>query len=127
MKTIVCLLMTALWGLNLPAADTAPKKPSAQVEALAGTLTPPQRTKLLTLLNHGDDTLLLGVPGIGPTRAAAIIAARPFADVADVVRVAGIGAGTFAEMVAHARADFPPPQARKPAARKKSSGKAAAN
>lgn len=125
MKTIVHLLVAALWGLTLLAADTAPKEPSAQVEALAKTLTPSQRSSLLALLNRGNETMLLEISGIGTTRAAAIQRARPFDDVTDVVKVEGIGPATFAEMVAHARAGFPP-NAKKPAPKKKKSPAATA-
>lgn len=122
MKTIVCLLVVALAGLNLLAADTTPKKPkaqsSAEIEALAKTLAPSQRASLLDLLNRGDDSKLLEIPGIGPTRAAAIRKARPFNDITDVVQVEGIGPVTFSEMVAHAQAGFPP-NARKQAPKKK--------
>ncbi len=121
MKTLITLMTLAAFGLNLGAAETtkkktAPKakpaatetaKPSAKVEAVAKTLTPTQKTKLLTLLNDGDEKELQSMPGIGATRAAAIKKARPFADVTDVIAVEGVGEGTFAEMVAHAKAGFP--------------------
>lgn len=127
MKTLARLLVVAFCGLslNLLAADTAPakKQPSAQVEALANTLTPPQRSRLLAMLNEADGLQLQGLPGIGETRAAAIQKARPFADLTDVVKVEGIGAGTFAGMVAHARAGFPL-DAKRPPSRKKSPLKA---
>lgn len=115
------LVVTVLCGLNLFAADAAPKKkaakpkadaaqeakPSAKTEALAKTLTPTQKAALLKLLNEGDDKALLAIPGVGETRATAIKKGRPFADVTDVLKVEGIGEGTFAEMVAHAKAGFP--------------------
>ncbi len=119
MKIIVCLVV-ALCGLNLLAADTAPKKKDAKkapaaeqakvspkAEALAKTLTAAQKSKLLALLNEGSQEALTAVPGVGDTRAAAIKKARPYADVTGVLSVDGIGEGTFAEMITHAKAGFP--------------------
>lgn len=124
MKTILCLLAMAVCGPHLLADDQRPQKAepkpqaSARVEAIANTLTFSQRSQLLDLLNHGDDFVLLRVPGIGESRAAAIKKARPFGDVTDVVRIAGIGEGTFAEMVAHVR-NGSPPKPKRPAPTKK--------
>ena len=126
MKTLTYLLSILAFSLSLSAAETAPKKkapakpkapaaaeevkPSAKVEAIAKTLTPSQRTKLLGLLNEGDEKALMTIPNVGETRAAAIKKARPFADVTNVMKVEGIGEATFAEMVAHAKAGFPQPE-----------------
>jgi DNA uptake protein ComE-like DNA-binding protein len=111
-----------------PAAEEA--KPSAKVEAIAKTLTPSQKTKLLALLNDGDEKELQTIPGVGETRAAAIKKARPFADVTNVVKVEGIGDATFAEMVAHAKAGFPQPEKKEskeePAEKKKAPAKSKA-
>jgi Holliday junction resolvasome RuvABC DNA-binding subunit len=124
MKTFTALLSILVLSLSLSAAETAPKKkssakpkasaaeaakPSAKVEAIAKTLTASQKTKLLALLNDGDDAALTSIPNVGETRAAAIKKARPFADVTNVVSVEGVGEATFAEMVAHAKAGFPQP------------------
>lgn len=125
MKTFTTLLTLLVLSLSLSAAETAPKKkspakpkapaaeaakPSAKVEAIAKTLTPSQKTKLLDLLNEGDEGALMSIPNVGETRAAAIKKARPFADVTNVVNVEGVGEATFAEMVAHAKAGFPQPE-----------------
>lgn len=142
MKTVILLLSIVAFSLNLSAADApakkkaAPKKapaaeeaakPSAKVEAIAKTLTASQKTKLLDLLNEGDEKALQNIPGVGATRAAAIKKARPFADVTNVVRVEGIGEATFAEMVAHAKAGFPQPEKKEakeePAEKKKTPAK----
>jgi hypothetical protein len=48
--------------------------------------------------NRADARALEALPGVGPVRAAAIVAeraARPFREVADLVRVAGIGPVTL--------------------------------
>lgn len=142
MKTIVSLLTLVVLSLSLSAAETAPKKkstakpkapaaeeakPSAKVDAIAKTLTASQKTKLLALLNDGDNAELMTIPGVGETRAAAIKKARPFADVTTVLKVEGIGDATFAEMVAHAKAGFPQPEKKEakeePATKKKAPSK----
>lgn len=121
MKTFISLLSILALAFTVNAAEApakkkaAPKKapaaeeakPSAKVEAIAKTLTASRRTKLLNLLNEGDEKALMAIPGIGETRAAAIKKARPFADVTGVMKVEGVGDTTFAEMVAHAKAGFP--------------------
>lgn len=123
MKLLTSIL-TALcvaFALNCQAADTAPKKKKApakkpaaeapkvpgKIEAIAKTLTPAQSTKLLSLLNDGEEAALVAIPGVAATRAAAIKKARPFKDVTEVAKVDGVGEGTFAEMVAYAKAGFP--------------------
>ena len=136
MKTLITLMTLSLLSLNLGAAETAKKKAApkakpaatepaktpAKVEAVAKTLTTSQKSKLLVLLNEGDDKELQALPGIGATRAAAIKKARPFDDVTAVVAVEGVGEGTFAEMVAHAKAGFPVPE-KKDAPEKKAPAK----
>ncbi|MBL9130353.1 MAG: helix-hairpin-helix domain-containing protein [Verrucomicrobiaceae bacterium] len=120
MKYCITLVVILLAGLSLQAAETKKKstpkaKPDAEetakvpakIEAIAKSLTTTQRGKLLDVLNKGDDAALVAIPGIGETRAAAIKKARPFNDVTDVTKVEGVGEGTFAEMVAHAKAGFP--------------------
>lgn len=138
MKTFISLLSILVLSLSLSAAETAPKKkspakpkapateeakPSAKIDAIAKTLTASQRTKLLALLNDGDNAELMTIPGVGETRATAIKKARPFADVTNVLKVEGVGEATFAEMVAHAKAGFPQPEKKEakeePAAKKK--------
>jgi len=128
MKLLTSILTTlcVAFALNCQAADTAPKKkkspakkPAAEaakapskLEAIAKTLTPSQNTKLLALLNEGEDAALVAIPGVGETRAAAITKARPFKDVTEVAKVDGVGEGTFAEMVAYAKAGFPKSEAK---------------
>jgi DNA uptake protein ComE-like DNA-binding protein len=131
MKSIIALLTILVVSFSLSAAETAPKqkspaKPSAKVEAVAKTLTAPQKTQLLTLLNDGDDAALMAIPGVGAVRAAAIKKGRPFADVINVLNVDGIGEGIFAGMVEYAKAGFTPPAkkaAKAKATPKKTDGK----
>ncbi len=126
MKTIFLLLALAFGGLTA-VADEAPKakteKPSAKVEALAQTLTDSQRTALLSLFNTGHVNALNAIPGVGETRSAAIIQGRPYAIVTEVLKVEGVGDGTFAKMIAHAKAGFPAD--RNPAGKKKTPAPAA--
>ncbi len=46
-------------------------------------------------LNEASPRLLTTLPGIGPALAERIVAARPFHDVADLLRVSGIGPATL--------------------------------
>ena len=124
MKTLITLLSILSLSFSLAAAETSPDKktpakpkaaavatkPSAKVEAAAKTLTAPQRAQLLSLLNTGDLAALMAIPGIGDVRAKAIQKVRPLADVTNVVSAEGIGDGTFAQMVAYAKAGFPIPE-----------------
>jgi competence ComEA-like helix-hairpin-helix protein len=56
----------------------------------------------LVNINTADETTLEGLPGIGPTKAEAIINYRetngPFATIADIENVSGIKSATFAEI-----------------------------
>lgn len=111
MQRLFTLLAVLVFSLSLSAADTtppkkSPPKPLAKVEAVAKTLTPEQRTQLLALLNQGDEAALMAIPGVGEVRAKAIQKIRPLADVVNVVNAEGIGEGTFAQMVAYAKAGF---------------------
>lgn len=128
---IIAVVVLLLIGVSSQAADTkkkSPPKPAAteaakvpaKIEAIAKSLTTTQRGKLLDLLNKGDEPALVAIPGVGETRAAAIKKARPFNDVTDVAKVDGVGEGTFAEMVAHAKAGFPQPEKTEEPAKPKS-------
>jgi DNA uptake protein ComE-like DNA-binding protein len=101
-----------------PAGEAA-KKPEvkeakaagAEAEAATKTLTPGQRTKLMEMLNKGDQGELMSLPGIGAGRAKAIQKARPLASPADLAGVEGVGVATLKEIVAHAKAGFPAAEA----------------
>jgi DNA uptake protein ComE-like DNA-binding protein len=105
-----------------PAATATSKE---EAEAITKALTPAQKTKLLEIINKGDDAALTSLPGVGSRRAGAIKKARPFATPADLTSVKGIGTAGLTDIVAHAKAGFPagsPEAAKKPAA---TSGEAA--
>lgn len=93
-----------------PAADS---KPSAKAEEEAKSLTSAQKTKLMKVINEGDDKEVNGLPGIGETRAAAIKKARPVADVLDLLKIDGIGEGTFSGLISWAKGETPAPAAKK--------------
>lgn len=96
------------------ATAAAPDEASAKAQALAKTLTPSQESKLMEILNKGDDKALQSLPGIGETRAAAVKKARPLKEPVDLVKIDGIAEGVFGDIIAHAKAGFP--EATKPEA-----------
>ncbi len=140
MKTFVSVIVMLALAAPMMAAEkkSTAKKPaaaekkeggedkaSAKSEALAKTLTPTQKSKLMDILNDGDDKAVQSLPGIGESIAAAVKKARPLKEPVDILKVEGIGDATFAKIVAHAKAGFPGPEAKeevkKPEASKKSS------
>ncbi len=79
------------------ASDPAsPSRDKADKTASTSTKTSPASSKVD--LNTADAATLATLPGVGPSTAQAIIAARPFASVDDVERVAGIGSAKLAAM-----------------------------
>jgi DNA uptake protein ComE-like DNA-binding protein len=84
-----------------------PDKTSGRAKVAAKSLKPDERTKLLDLLNLGDAAALQSLPGIGQTRAAALIKARPFLDPIDLLKAEGIGEQTLVDIVVHVQAGFP--------------------
>jgi len=116
MKRCLILLILSLLVMPVMAAEPQekkespaqkPDKPSGRAQVAAKSLTPAQKTKLLTLLNQGDAEALQSLPGIGATRATAIIKARPILEPVDLVQVEGIGEETLVDIVAHVQAGFP--------------------
>ena len=59
------------------------------------TLTPTQKTSLLTLLNKGDDAALHDLPNVGDSKVVAIKKARPLKSAEDLIMVDGVGESTF--------------------------------
>jgi competence protein ComEA len=94
----------ALWLAALPCQRPAARPPPAG---------PPARGAArllwgLPLDLNGEDVRTLEVlPGIGPTRARAIVAARPFCKVDEVLRVPGIGPATLQRLLGRIAASAP--------------------
>jgi competence protein ComEA len=94
----------ALWLAALPCQRPAPRPPAAG---------PPARGAARLLwglpldLNGEDERTLEVLPGIGPTRARAIVAARPFCKVEELVRVPGIGPATLRRLAGRIAASAP--------------------
>lgn len=127
MKYLLAALLLIGFSFSAPAADAPTKKkaapkeevPSAESQAAAKSLTPTQKTKLMDIINNGDEKALTSLPGIGPGRAKNIVKARPVAEPIDLLKVEGIGDATFASIVAHAKADFPVKEKKKTPAKPK--------
>lgn len=85
---------------------TAEERRMAEYESarkLIAELTTTQKSKLLTLLNEGEEKDLSAIKGIAEARATSLMKARPFKDVAQVIHVAGFGEATFARVVEHGK------------------------
>ncbi len=87
----------ALPGPSVPGGGGAATRPDGGGPTLPG---PPAHLPPLVDLNRATEADLLRLPGIGPTKARAIVAYRqargPFASVAELVQVPGIGPATLA-------------------------------
>ena len=109
---------SALPTLGAPSSKSSSKSSSSRTKAeavetlpasqrvaqeLAEDLTTTQESKLLTFLNEADVKELAVIQGISTRRGAAIDKARPFDSVDEVVLVAGIGEGTFSELVKYGK------------------------
>ncbi len=66
-------------------------------------LTPTQEDKLLGLLNQGTTGDLTAISGIAATRAEAIVSARPFQNVHEIMLVPGVGDATFERILQHGK------------------------
>ena len=101
------------------------KGPPIDLQPLVDSLSAAQKTKLMSLVNEGDDKALATLPGIGPVRATAIKASRPFAAPLDILKVPGIGDTTLQAILNHAKADFPPapPKTKGPGKKKEAAKK----
>jgi DNA uptake protein ComE-like DNA-binding protein len=79
-------------------ASVAKTVPAATLD-----LTPTQQDKLLALLNEGTAVELAAISGIAATRAGAIVGARPFQNVHEVILVPGVGEATFDRIIKHGK------------------------
>lgn len=87
---------------SLTATTAAAPEPPTGVSGSAAVDAPPSqsgnRSGGLININTASATELESLPGIGPSKAAAIIANRPFTSVDDLERVPGIGARTIDQL-----------------------------
>lgn len=108
----LCLLLAAP-ALAAGQGKKPPPAPGEEVEPPPMPADVVDRSKQAGLidLNTADQSALESLPGIGPAKALAIIAARPFASVDDLARVKGIGAKTVEKLRPYLRvgAAAPPP------------------
>jgi len=81
-------------------ADKSPDKTPAKRDL---ELTPTQEDKLLALLNTGNTGDLTAISGIAATRAEAIVGARPFQNLHEVILVPGVGDATFDRILKHGK------------------------
>lgn len=91
-----------LWAA-LPPAPRAPRPHSSPPAAGAARLL----WGLPLDLNREDERSLEALPGIGPTRARAIAASRPFCRLSDLARVPGIGPRTIRRLAGQVTASGP--------------------
>ena len=107
----VALALALLLGALVPVARPGPSAPRP-VPAHGG-------SRLLHAApldpNREPAEVLALLPGLGPTRAAAVVAGRPYCSPDDLLRVRGIGPGTLRKL--SGRLYFPRPPARCPRAR----------
>ena len=99
------------------AADAVPAvkaaAPVAKVAPIAVEVPAAAKTDFKVNLNVADLSQLALVPGIGPTKAKAIVtfrAGKSFQSPADLMKVKGIGPKSYAKMKMHLAVDGPPVQ-----------------
>lgn len=115
---LACLALLATGMAAAQEGGATPPKPKVagpRLVALEQAMETRRRARLLSMLNHGTSAVLEELPGIGPSRAADIIAARPYTRPLDLLRVHGIGESTLERILAHAQAGFPAPARAAPA------------
>ena len=101
-RTALWLALALLWAA-LPAPPREPRPASPPPASGAARLL----WGLPLDLNHEEPRTLETLPGIGPRRAQAIAAARPFCRLADLARVPGIGPATLRRLAGQVAAFGP--------------------
>lgn len=116
------ILFVAAWvslGFAAVAHAAEPAKPAATAVTVAKTpvAAAPAASDFKVNVNLADTTQLALVPGIGPTRAKAIVtyrAGKTFQSPADLMKVKGIGPKSYAKMKTFLAVDGPPVQGAPP-------------
>ncbi|MBJ74772.1 MAG: DNA-binding protein [Sandaracinus sp.] len=92
-----CLFLAAF---ALALGFAAPPAPVG-AQDVGETVEEPEQSAPTVDLNHATEAELISLPGIGPSKAQAILAyreRRPFRRVQDIMRVRGIGRGTYRQI-----------------------------
>lgn len=105
-STLPLVLAAGLWGLALAGAGPAPRVRNACPALAAGDPVRLLYGGALDLNRAGEDALTV-LPGIGAVRARAIAQARPFASLAELEEVPGIGPATRAGLAGWVRLGSP--------------------
>lgn len=101
---------TSKTGARTGAVTKTPPKSATKPPAKSTLdLTPTQENKLLVLLNRGTAVELTAISGIAAARAEAIVGARPFQKVHEVILVPGVGDATFNRILRHGKTLTQPP------------------
>ncbi len=93
-------LMLALPGLALAQAPATPRVPHTRQSApiTAGKGTPAAAGPALIDVNSADEKTLDSLPGVGPVRAKAIVANRPYAEKQELVTKKALPANVLAQI-----------------------------
>lgn len=75
----------------------------AMIADLTGALTRSQKSRLLDLLNEAPPEELAAIPGLGPSKAAALVGARPIEKLEDLLEIRGIGPALYGRIMAYAQ------------------------
>ena len=98
LRTSLAVAALAALGMLCPGLAPAPADAQARRSAPVTSVDAPAAPEGVVIIQTGTAEELQRLPGVGPSKAAAIIAFRertPFRRVEDILRVRGIGRATF--------------------------------